>query len=134
MMRRFAILVCLCCVCGTVFAQRGKVRRDPMTEKEVEQMREFRDMPDKRIKVLNGIIRKRAELLASWEKDVKAVAPAERGGRTHDLLEDIVNLLDEFGDNVDTFLKEQADVCKPLQQSIVVFTSMQKEPREMTTA
>ena len=134
MMRRFGILLCLCCVCGSVFAQRGKVRRDPLTEKEVEQMREFRDMPDKRVKVLNEIIRKRAELLASWEKDVKAVAPAERGTRTHDLLEDIVNLLDEFGDNVDTFLKEQADVRKPLHESLVVFTSMQKQLSDIKTA
>ena len=134
MMRLFAYLLCLA-LSSTALAQhgRGNVRRDPMTDKEVEQMREFRDQPDRRVKVLNQIIQKRIDLLAEWEKDVKSVPPSERGQLTHDLLEDITNLLDEFGDNVDTFLKEQADIRKPLHESVTVLTSLQSQLSSIKT-
>lgn len=133
-MKRFLIFVGLLSLAVPAWAQRGKVRRDPLTDQEVEQMREFRDMPEKRVKVLNEIIRKRADLLSAWEKDVKAVPPSERGKRTHDLLEDIVNLLDEFGDNVDTFLKEQADVRKPLRDSVAVFMALENQLHQIKSA
>ncbi|GAC1644020.1 MAG: hypothetical protein NVS9B15_00840 [Acidobacteriaceae bacterium] len=90
-------------------------------------MREYRDDPERRVKLMNQIIQKRADLLGAWGRDVKAVAPAERGRRTHDLLEDLTNLLDEFGDNIDTFLKEQADMRKPLRESVTMLTTLQSQ-------
>src|SRR5579884_3744442 len=98
--------------------QRGTVRRDPMTDKEVEEMREYRDDPPKRIHAMLKMIQARGLMLDQIRSDPKALPPEERGPRIHDLLEDITNLSDEFDDNVDTFLKEQADIRKPLAEAV----------------
>ncbi|MEO8726378.1 MAG: hypothetical protein ABI383_09660 [Acidobacteriaceae bacterium] len=105
-------------------AQVGQTRRDPMTDKEVDQMREYRDQADKRVHLMVTIIQKRMDELAKLEKTPTAVKPAERGGATHDLLEDITNLIDEFDDNIDTFLNEQDDIRKQLNEAVTMETAL----------
>lgn len=105
-------------------AQVGQTRRDPMTDKEVDQMREYRDQADKRVHLMVTIIQKRMDELAKLEKTPIAVKPAERGGATHDLLEDITNLIDEFDDNIDTFLNEQDDIRKQLNEAVTMETAL----------
>jgi hypothetical protein len=136
MMRRTILAVLsLALLIHTPFAQaqRGQVRRDPMTDKEIDEMRELRDQPDKRIKLMVSIIQKRADALNQLEKSPK-VKPSERGAQIHDLLEDITNLVDEFQENIDTFLKESADFRKPLNESVTMQTALQAQLHGMQTA
>lgn len=114
--------------------QRGRVRRDPMTDAEIEQMRAYREDPPKRLHAMVAMIEKRGETLRQIETDPKAVKPEERGTKTHDLLEDISNLIDEFDDNVDLFDKGADDIRKPLNEAIAAETALQTQLRTMQTA
>ncbi len=133
MKKSSVVLFTLLLLVVNVFAQRGRVRRDPMTDKEADAMREYRDQPDKRIHLMVTILQKRGADLEKIEKDPKAVPPSERGAKTHDLLEDITNLVDEFDDNVDTFLKEGADIRKPLSDAVTAETALQSQLTALKT-
>jgi hypothetical protein len=130
MMKWLFALVLVAALVGVAEAQRGRVRRDPLTDKEVEIMREYRDQPDKRVRAMTGFIRSRADRLDKLVKD-PTIKPSERGTAGHDLLEDITNLLDEFNDNVDTFLKEEADIRKPLNEALVMENSLLSQLQAM---
>lgn len=134
MRHTFALLLSVLLVSTIATAQRGQVRRDPLTDKEVDQMREYRDQPDKRVHLMIAILQKRMDELAKIEKDPKALPPAERGLKTHDLLEDITNLIDEFDDNIETFLKEEADVRKQLNEAVAVETALAAQLDAIKTA
>ncbi|HEY0566059.1 MAG TPA: hypothetical protein VGC88_10775 [Terriglobales bacterium] len=122
-----ALVLILLLLTGCAFAQRGQTRRDPLNEKEVDEMREVRDQPDKRIKLMVGFLQKRSQMLDDMLKKESAIKPSERGQQTHDLLEDITNLLDEFDDNVEMFLRETADIRKPLKEALPVEATLQKQ-------
>jgi len=132
MLRRSALMqvaVVLLSLSPALVAQRGRVARDPMTDKEIEEMREYRDQPEKRMRAMIRMIAARGIMLDQIRSDPKSVKPEERGPRIHDLLEDITNLTDEFDDNVDKFMKEQADIRKPLGEAIGMETQLQQKLR-----
>ncbi len=114
--------------------QRGRVRRDPMTDAEIEQMREYRDDPPKRLHAMSIMLQKRTETLRQIETDPKAVKPEERGTKLHDQLEDLTNLIDEFDDNVDLFAKGGDDIRKSLTEATAAETALQTQLQTMQTA
>lgn len=135
-MMKYTALILLPLLLLTTFAaaQRGPVRRDPMTDKEVDQMREYRDQADKRVHLMVTIIQKRMDELAKMEKNPAALKPSERGATTHDLLEDISNLIDEFDDNVETFLNEQDDIRKQLNEAVTMETALLNQLNAIKTS
>lgn len=87
-------------------------RRDPLNEKEIDEMREAADWPDKRLEVMTKFARARINSIEQLQTDTKNAK--DRPQKIHDLLEDFTALLDEIGDNVEMYASHKADMRKGL--------------------
>ncbi|HEY1525485.1 MAG TPA: hypothetical protein VGH51_04535 [Candidatus Angelobacter sp.] len=76
-------------------------RRDPLTEAEVDQLREVAMDPYNRIKLMAKFAEVR--LVAIDQVRVDPKLGAERGKQIHDLLEDFTAIIDEINDNLDQY-------------------------------
>src|SRR6185312_11491738 len=77
----------------------GKVRRDPLTDPETDQLREVAQEPAKRLKLYITFARARLTAIEQLRADPKLAS--DRGRQIHDLLEDFTNIVDEIDDNID---------------------------------
>ena len=87
--------------------------RDPMTEAEVDQMREAADFPNKRLELMVGFAKERMATIELLRGD--PTSAAKRPGQIHDLLQDFIALLDETDDNIDMYASHNADLRKGLK-------------------
>lgn len=85
--------------------------RDPLTEKEVDQMRESADYPNQRLAFMVGFARARLVAIDKVQADKTA---KDRPLQIHDLLQDFTSLLDEIDDNVDLYAAHKTDIRKGL--------------------
>ena len=102
----------LAALLSTCVVKAAAQRRDPLNEKEVDEMRETADYPDKRLETLVKFTRVRIasiEQLQANGKDAK-----DRPMQIHDLLEDFTALLDEIEDNIDMYGSHKADMRRGL--------------------
>jgi len=118
----------ICLVAGMVLAQ-GKVRRDPLTDAETDQLRETKELPPQRIKLLVKFARTRLLAIDQLRSDPKLAE--DRGQRIHDLLEDFTNIIDELGDNLDMYEDQKADLRKPLKEVIQAASEFQLKLRAL---
>jgi len=118
----------ICLVAGMVLAQ-GKVRRDPLSEAETDQLRETKELPPQRIKLLVKFARARLLAIDQLRSDPKLAQ--ERGQQIHDLLEDFTNIIDELGDNLDMYEDQKADLRKPLKEVIQAGSEFQLKLRAL---
>ena len=100
-----ALLVCLV---GHSPAQ----RRDPLNQKEIDEMRESADWPDKRLEYMVKFARDRMAKIEELQANAKDAK--DRPMQIHDLLEDFTALLDEIEDNVEMYSSHNADMRKGL--------------------
>ena len=105
--------------------------RDPLTDAEVDQLRETAIEPEKRLKLMVEFTKARMASLEQVRTDPKA---KERGKRIHDLLEDISTLVDEIDDNVDDYSERSADLRKPLKQVVEMDSDFQTKLHELKNA
>ena len=108
---RNAILALLFCSAIPLAAQLGG--REPLNEKEIDQLREVAQEPDKRLKLMVEFAR--ARLAAIDRLRGEARLAAGRGPQVHDLLEDFTKLVDEIGDNIDDYVDHKYDLRKALK-------------------
>ena len=87
--------------------------REPLNEKEIDQLREVAQEPDKRLKLMVEFAR--ARLAAIDQLRGEARLAAGRGTQVHDLLEDFTKLVDEMGDNIDDYVDRKYDLRKALK-------------------
>jgi len=106
--------------------------RDPLNDKEVDQLREAAMEPEKRLKLMVDFTHARMTSLEQLRADPKA--GKDRGKKMHDLLEDIADLVDEIDDNVDDYNERSADLRKPLKDIIQMESDFQGKLRELSTA
>ncbi|HEX8815465.1 MAG TPA: hypothetical protein VF753_08190 [Terriglobales bacterium] len=90
-------------------------RRDPLTEAEILQLREAAQDPETRLKLFVTFARTRLTTMEQLRSDPKT---ADRGEKTHDALQDFLDIYDELNDNIDTFVKRNADLRKSLPMII----------------
>src|SRR6185437_4199268 len=102
------LLVPLCAV-----AQRQK--RDPLSDLEVDKLRDAAQTPDVRLKLYIEFARTRLERLQQAKADMKA---ADRDQQMQDALQDFIDIFDELDDNVDTFADRDDDLRKALKPVI----------------
>src|SRR5215469_15645168 len=76
-------------------------RRDPLTDAETDQLREYAMEPQKRLKLYIKFAEARLEAIDQLRTDPKFADG--RGKKIHDLLEDFTAILDEINDNLDTY-------------------------------
>ena len=103
--------------------------REPLNEKEIDELREVAQEPDKRLKLMVEFAR--ARLAAIDRLRGEARLAADRGPQVHDLLEDFIKLVDEIGDNIDDYAARRADLRKALKTVIEGDTEFQLKLRTL---
>ena len=105
-------------------------RRDPLTETEVDQLREAAQTPEVRIHLYVKFTRARMAAIEQLRGDPKLAEG--RGKRIHDLLEDVTLLLDEIGANLDNYAGW--DMRKSLKEVIEMDAEFQVKLRSIAEA
>jgi hypothetical protein len=105
-------LLAACLVLGSLAPPSTAQRRDrdPLTDAEVDQMREAADYPSKRLELLVKFNRERMFNIES--------AAAEGPSKTkevHDILQDFIAIMDEIDDNIEMYGSHAADMRKGLK-------------------
>jgi hypothetical protein len=103
--------------------------RDPLNDKEIDQMREAADYPDKRLELLTSFARGRLASIGQLRADPKSAK--DRPMQIHDLLQDFTALLDEIDDNVDMYGSHKTDMRKGLKLVIEADSEWQLQLRKL---
>jgi hypothetical protein len=119
-------LVLLLCTCTRYGAAQ---KRDPLTDKEVDEMRESADWPDKRLELMVKFARARMATIDQLQADGKKAK--DRPMQIHDLLEDFSSLLDEIDDNMDMYASHKADMRKGLMLLLEATSEWQLKLRRL---
>jgi chromosome segregation ATPase len=94
----------------------GRGRRDPLTEAEIDQLREQAQEPVARLRLYIKFTG--ARMVDIEEVPANAKVDPKHGQKVHDLLEDFSNLIDEIDDNLDNYSEHGSDIRKPLKELI----------------
>ena len=105
-----AVLLLIPCA---ALAERQK--RDPLSDLEVDKLRDAAQTPDVRLKLYLEFARTRLDRLQQAKADTKA---ADRDQQMQDALQDFIDIFDELDDNVDTFADRDEDLRKALKPVI----------------
>jgi hypothetical protein len=112
----------------TLLAQR---HRDPLTQTEIDQVRDTSWEPKMRLPLYVQFARTRLDKLDQVRSDPKV---KDRAKQTHDLLDDFQLLYDELNDNIDTYVDRHDDIRKPLKTIIDADTEFQAKLRGLKDA
>jgi predicted nucleic acid-binding Zn-ribbon protein len=108
-----ALVAILLLISLTAVAQRQK--RDPLSDLEVDKLRDAAQTPDVRLKLYIEFARTRLDHLQQAKADPKA---ADRDQQMQDALQDFIDIFDELDNNVDTFADRDDDLRKALKPVI----------------
>ncbi len=121
-MKRTGIILLILALASTSFAQFG---RDPLTQAEIQDLREARQDPEARLKLFVRYARLRMDSIDRMRNDPRVAAT--RGPELHDLLEDLGKLVEEMDDNVEMYAKDKWDIRKPLKEVVAADTEFQQK-------
>jgi len=113
--------------CGAL-AQR---HRDPLTQAEIDKIRDASWEPKQRLTLYVQFTRERLVKLEEMRNDPKV---KDRARQTHDRLDDVQLLYDELNDNIDTYVDRKDDIRKPLRVIIDADTEFQAKLRALKDA
>jgi predicted nucleic acid-binding Zn-ribbon protein len=123
---RFISFIFLVAFMGSVSpAQR---RSDPLTQAEIDQLRDTAVEPELRMKFYVQFARTRLVALEQMRSDPKVT---DRPLRTHQMLEDFLAVYDELNDNLDNFEGRRSDLRKALKAVIEGDTEFQAKLRAL---
>lgn len=88
-------------------------KRDPLNNKEIDDLREAAQEPNDRLKLIVQYARVRLQSLEEARTDPK-LSNDERAERIHDLIEDFTSIYDELDDNLDMYSSQKADFRKAM--------------------
>src|SRR6476661_1112774 len=103
-------------------------QRDPLTDPEIDQLRDTALEPDLRLKLYVGFARARLAALEQTRSDPKT---SDRGLATHDRLQDFLDVYAELTDNIDTYVERKSDLRKALKTVIEGDTEFQAKLRAL---
>lgn len=131
-MRKAARFACLpLLACSLLFSALGQYRREPLNDKEIDQLRDAAQVPEERIKLYIVFARERLVALEQMRADPKVT---DRGQQTHDKLQNFLDVYDELNGNIDTFVERKADLRHPLKALIEADTEFQAKLRALRTS
>jgi hypothetical protein len=108
------LLFALLCFLVITLSLRAQTR-DPLTDRETDDLREVAQDPLKRLKLLIKYATERLDTVQHLQNEPKLV---DRGTRMHDALEDFREIVDELDDNIDDYAKKNSDLRKPLSEVV----------------
>ena len=94
------------------FAQRDD--RDPLTAKEVDELRDTNQEPERRLPLIVKFARERLDNALAAHSNAK-LAAADRTAAVHDSLQDFLSIYDELDDNLDMYTDQKEDLRKPMK-------------------
>jgi hypothetical protein len=103
-------------------------RRDPLTQAEIDQLRDTALEPDERLKLFVTFARARLDAVEKVRTDPEV---KDRVQATRDRLQDFLDVYDELDDNVDTFSDRRDDIRKSLKMIIEADTEFQAKLRAL---
>jgi hypothetical protein len=111
---RVRILAASVCVLPllVMLAEAQKEQRQPLTEPQVEQLREAGIDPDERVKLYTKFLQEHVDSIKGL---VPRVHSGARAKRMDDELQDLTTLMDELGSNLDQYGERKADLRKSLK-------------------
>jgi hypothetical protein len=127
-LRCCAAAALLLAVATAAAAQR---HRDPLTQPEIDQIRDASWEPKQRLTLYVQFARARLVKLEQMRADPKTT---DRAQQTHDLLDDFQLLYDELNDNIETYMDRRDDIRKPLKLIIEADTEFQAKLRALKDA
>ena len=128
-MKAFLVLiVAILSTSSLIYAQR---HRDPLTQPEIEKIRDTSWEPKLRLPLYVDFVRARLVKLEQIRSDPKTT---NRAKQTHDLIDDFQLLYDELNDNIDTYVDRHDDIRKPLKTIIDADTEFQAKLRALKDA
>jgi hypothetical protein len=104
--------VCLLLTSAPSFAQS---RKDPLTDQQIEEVREAGIDPLARIKLFIGYVDERAKSIHSINADPIA---QNKALRLHNLFDEFTRLSDDLQDNMDQYDQQHADLRKALKEVV----------------
>src|SRR5438309_2295271 len=107
-------------------------KRDPLTNEEVDKIRETTQEPEKRIPLYVQFAKTRLLAIEQLRADNKL--KTDRGKQIHDLLEDFTTLADELDNNLDMYQRQHDDLRKVLKQVVEAYTNWQLKLRSIKEA
>ncbi len=122
---RWAILFLL--VASFAAPALAQANRDPLTDKEVDQLRETAQEPEKRMHLLVSFAQARMEMIDHLRTDQNmANAQADKIGS---LLDDVASIVDEIDDNLSMYNERGEDLRKSLREIIETDSDFQLKLR-----
>jgi hypothetical protein len=109
----------------------GQRHRDPLTQPEIDQIRDASWEPKQRLALYVQFTRARLVKLEEMRSDPKT---KNRPRQTHDMLDDFQLLYDELNDNIDTYVDRKDDIRKPLKLIIDADAEFQAKLRALKDA
>jgi hypothetical protein len=103
------ILFCLL-FAAPLFAQKDKP--EPLTEAQIEEIREAGIAPNERVSLYTKYTSEHADTIKGLTNRAKSLARAKR---IDEELQNLTALMDEFGSNLDVFSERHADIRKSLK-------------------
>ncbi len=122
------LLVLLFCW-GAVRVTAQTRERDPLNEREVDEMRDTADFPDKRLELMIKFARARITQIEGLRVDLSL--GKDRPPQIHDLLQDFTTLVDEIDDNIDMYASHKTDMRKGLKLLIEADSEWQLKLRSL---
>jgi hypothetical protein len=87
-------------------------KREPLTDVQIEKIREAGIYPDDRVKLYTQFLDEHADVIKGLTSRAKSAA---RGRRIDDELQDFTALMDEFGSNLDMYSDRHTDIRQSLK-------------------
>lgn len=132
MIVRTARIICVTLLVIALLASAGaQYRREPLTDKEIDQLRDAAQEPSERMKLYVTFARDRLAALEQMRGDPKV---KDRADQTHDKLQNFLDVYDELNGNIDTFVERKADLRKPLKNLIEADTEFQARLQALKTS
>jgi hypothetical protein len=124
------------CVCVVLLLAGGSVaraqrHREPLTQSEIDQIRDASWEPKQRLTLYVQFTRARLVKLEEMRSDPKT---KDRARQTHNMLDDFLLLYEELNDNIDTYVDRKDDIRKPLKIVIDADTEFQAKLRALKDA
>ena len=108
---RLVLVLALGSACAAL-ATAQKEKREPLTENQIDQIREAGIYPDDRINLYTKFVGEHADTIKGLTSRGKSSARAQR---LDGELQDLTALMDELGSNLDVYSERKSDIRKALK-------------------
>jgi len=96
-------------------ASHAQAKGDPLSDAEIDQVREVADQPVERVKLYMKFIEQRTDAIQEMVGDTRI---QNKPPKLHNLLDEYTRLVDELQDNIDSYDETHSDIRKALKELV----------------